>query len=181
MHWGADFAGKHLKLTLWQLYSHSQALEGLRPSAQLGVAYRWVAQDLDLAAAALGHHVKDEFEKRRRQEEKKQNPPSKGTKGKGKSHSPYRPLGEERIGEIWIETVADITLDKIVFHINSPDKPAPGQSPARWRIEKPKTGDEKIDSGAHKGARTTFDEHGRRRAAWDASGRQVYSWKRGKV
>lgn len=121
--------------------------------------------------------MKDEFEKRRRQEEKKQNPPSTRAKGKGKSHSPYRPLGEERIGEIWIETVADITLDKIVFHLDAPEKPKAGDKPARWRIEKPRTGDKKVDASAHQGARVTFDEHGRRRAAWDEAGRRVFFWK----
>ena len=163
--------------TLWQLYSHSQALEGLRPSAQLGIAYRWVAQDLDLAASALGNHVKGEFEKRRRQAEKKLNPPSTGTKGKGRTHSPYRPLGDDRVGEIWIETVAEIIEDKLVFHMDGAEKPKPGSQPARWRIEKPKTGDRSIDSSASTGARTTYDEHGRRRAAWDADGRRVFFWK----
>lgn len=125
--------------------------------------------------------MKSEFEKRRRDADKQQNPTPSSSKRKGAPSKPYKPLSDERIAEIWLETVSEITEDKLVFHINSPDKPAPGESPARWRIEKPKTGDEKIDSGAHKGARTTFDEHGRRRAAWDATGRQVYAWKRGKV
>lgn len=68
-----------------------------------------------------------------------------------------------------------------MFHINGPDKPPPGEQPARWRIEKPVTGEPDTDRGAHRGARTTFDEHGRRRAAWDASGRQVFAWKPGKA
>lgn len=152
-------------------------LEGQRPSAQLGIAYRWVAQDLDLAAAALGSHVKGEFEKRRRMEERKLNPPSTGGTGKRAKHSPYRPLGEDRIEEIWIETVADITQDKIVFHMNAPEKLKTGDKPVRWRIEKPKTGDKTLDESAHKGARTSYDEHGRRRAAWDKDGRRVFFWK----
>lgn len=125
--------------------------------------------------------MKSEFEKRRRDAEKKLNPPASGGKGKSKATSPYRPVSDERVGEIWIETVAEITEDKLVFHVNGPDKPAPGESPKRWRIEKPVTGIKKIDAGAHVGARTTFDEHGRRRAAWDATGRQVYAWKPGRA
>lgn len=137
-----------------------------------------MAQDLDLAAAALGSHVKGEFEKRRKGGEKKLNPPSAGAKGKAKAkHSPYRPLGEDRLQEIWIETVADIIEDKLVFHMDAPEKPKNGDKPARWRIEKPKTGDKTLDDSAHKGVRTSFDEHGRRRAAWDASGHRVFFWK----
>lgn len=124
--------------------------------------------------------MKSEFEKRRREAEQKLNPKPSG-KGKNRTSAPYRPLGEERIAEIWYETVSHITEDKIVFHIDGSDKLAPGASPVRWRIEKPKTGDKTIDAGAHKGKRVVIDEHGRRRSAWDASGRQVFSWKPGKA
>jgi len=175
-----DFAGTSLRRTLWAHYSHWQAVDGLRPSVQLGLGYPWVAQDLDLAAAALGNHVKSEFEKRRREAEQKLNPKPASTDGKRKRSSPYKPLEESRVGEIWYETVSLITEDKIVIYMDGSDKRAPGVKAPRWRIEKPRTGDEEIDGHATKGARTTFDEHGRRRAAWDASGRLVFSWKPGK-
>lgn len=128
----------------------------------------------------MGNHVKSEVEKRRKAAEEELNPKPKGDKTKKRTASPYRPLGEERSGELWYETIMLITEDRIVFHINGPDKPAPGGKHARWRIEKPVTGDPNVDAGAHRGARTTFDEHGRRRAAWDATGRQVFSWKPGR-
>lgn len=136
-----------------------------------------MAQDLDLACNALGSHVKAEFDARRKAEEKKLNPESGGGKSRHKTARKWRPVGEVRIDELWTEVVSEIIEGKLVFHVDGADKREQGQPPVRWRVVKPVTGDPKIDESASKGERTTFDQHGRRRAAWDSSGRRVFFWK----
>ena len=128
--------------------------------------------DLDTAARALGTHIESEVEKQRRAEEKALNPKRTGggKKSKGSTRE-YVALTEERRREIWVELVAKIIDDKLVFHI------APGKGKTgRRRVEKRATGDKAIDANPNKGARTVYDAEGRRRAEFDASGKRTFHW-----
>lgn len=171
--WGADFEGRALKRRLWPLYSTWQS-GGPKPSDQLGITYPWVAIDLDTAAHALGKHIEAEADKARRAEEKALNPKPSGGGGKwskGAGPREHKSLPEERRREIWLEVVARIVDDRLVwYHAGEGDT-------GRWRTEKPITGDPKIDQVQLSGARVVYDGQGRRRAEFDAGGKRTFFWK----
>lgn len=135
-----------------------------------------MAVDIDTAAHTLGRHVESEYQKRCREETRSKSKPT------GDSPKPLRPgrsanqsrkhyeMTDERRSEIWSETVSRIVDGKIVFYYT------PRGKTGRWRVEKIVTGDKVIDSNQAKGARTVFDDEGRKRAQFDASNKQIFSW-----
>lgn len=146
----------------------------------MGLQYPWVETDLDAAAAALGGHVKAEFEKARRARDKELNPPRQPTKGKKERPRPHKSIPDHELDEIWQTVVARVVERKVLFFIDGDrDVGDDANEPCRWRIEKPVTGDRKIDEVANKGERETRDHKGRLRAAFDAEGTRTFFWKPG--
>lgn len=178
--WAADFAeSKGFRQALWGLYRISRD-GSRRPSELLDVHYPWVAADLDAAVSMLASHVEAEFHRRRDAADKENRPKEPASsKGRRGPKAGYKPLPEWRVDEIWVETVSDVVEDRLIFHLDSLDgKQAAkkGSRPLRWRVEKLRTGDPALDERRDAGARVLFDEHGRKRAIFNAVGKRTYHW-----
>lgn len=164
----------------------TQEQTGLRPSEQLGIEYRWVALDLDESCKILGSRVESEFKRRAGELAEAKNP--KRPKG-SKVQRDYVPVEDWEMQEVWAQTVGKIVDDVIVFFedgTRSPDNPDPmagleyiKTTPIRWRTEKPITGNPVTDRSPGKGARSKFDELGRKRLEADRDGKIIFRWSPG--
>lgn len=99
------------------------------------------------------------------------------SKVKRSGTSKHKKITDEQRQQAYQKVVGEIVFDQVVLFVpNTQSKDAvAGQTPPMWRVEKPITGDKFLDGNAHKGARTVYDEHGRKVSEFDSDGKKIWS------
>lgn len=134
----------------------------------------------------MGLKVDAEFRTRLEELGESKNPKTQSTGKPSKTTREYQPTEDWEAQEVWAQAVGRVVDDVVVFFEDgrrSPDNPDPLEGlayikgkPIRWRTEKPITGNAAIDRSPGKGARTKFDELGRKRLEYDTNGKLIYRW-----